>query len=62
MSRKGLARLTFLHAALLLILVQGCQSSPAAKAAPASQIEFLFCHWSVENFFDDQNDGRDGDD
>src|SRR5437660_3667792 len=45
---------------LFLIVAQGCDSSSPAKAAPISQTEFVFCHWNVENFFDDKDDGRTG--
>jgi endonuclease/exonuclease/phosphatase family metal-dependent hydrolase len=68
MKRHGLYALpSFL---LVLLLLQGCDSArpaaapPTAEAAGAGQTtqqtEFVFCHWNVENFFDDKNDGRTG--
>lgn len=46
--------------ALLLIVSQGCQPSLPTNSLKSSQTEFVFCHWNVENFFDDKNDGRTG--
>jgi endonuclease/exonuclease/phosphatase family metal-dependent hydrolase len=52
--------------ALFVLVLQGCDTSPPPAAslnAPgriSPQTEFLFCHWNVENFFDDRNDGRTG--
>ncbi len=57
---KGLFRPSLLFAVLFLPLAQGCQPAGPAKVAPTAQTEFVFCHWNVENFFDDQNDGRNG--
>lgn len=52
---------------LLLQLAAGCDSPSPAKTPPSAQIaasagraEYIFCHWNVENFFDDKNDGRTG--
>jgi endonuclease/exonuclease/phosphatase family metal-dependent hydrolase len=58
MKRHGLTA-TLLLAGLICISL-GCQSSPPADSPPTSQTEFVFCHWNVENFFDDRNDGRTG--
>lgn len=51
----------------LALLPAGCDSSTPAKPASATQTaastgpaEYVFCHWNVENFFDDKNDGRTG--
>lgn len=60
MSRKGLFFLPITLILLLLPLAQGCQPAKLSISAPSSQNEFLFCHWNVENFFDDKNDGRTG--
>ncbi|MSQ97162.1 MAG: hypothetical protein EXR98_21775 [Gemmataceae bacterium] len=60
MSRRGLSSLLLLLLLSFLPLAQGCQSAAAPKSAPTTQTEFLFCHWNVENFFDDKNDGRAG--
>ena len=47
---------------LSLLVLPGCQSSPppALAVPPIAQTEYVFCHWNVENFFDDKNDGRTG--
>ena len=65
MTRHGL-----LFFALVIVVLPGCDSSPPPKVALNSkavvaaelpqQTEFLYCHWNVENFFDDKNDGRTG--
>ena len=34
--------------------------SCAAPGGTSRQTEFFFCHWNVENLFDDKNDGRQG--
>src|SRR5262245_34778556 len=58
---KGLAmRRHGLGISLLFLASLGCQNSPPPLALPSSQREFVFCHWNVENFFDDRNDGRTG--
>src|ERR1043166_1115871 len=56
MKRYGLLVVT----CLFIAFAQGCDSSSSAKPASTSQTEFVFCHWNVENFFDDKNDGRNG--
>ena len=56
MKRHGL----LVTACLFLAFAQGCDTSSSAKSASTSQTEFVFCHWNVENFFDDKNDGRNG--
>src|SRR5947208_740477 len=43
----------------------GCRpADPPALNVPAERVEdvrsVLFCHWNVENLFDDQDDGRKG--
>jgi len=44
---------------LSVIALAGCQeASRPADPAPASNHEYLFCHWNVENFFDDRFDHR----
>src|SRR5947208_4439258 len=45
---------------MFFAFAHGCDSSSPAKPASTSQTEFVFCHWNVENFFDDKNDGRNG--
>lgn len=45
---------------LLLVLAQGCNTSPPANSVRSDQTEFVFCHWNAENLFDDKNDGRHG--
>jgi hypothetical protein len=47
---------------LVFLALPGCQSSPppALAVPPLAQTEFVFCHWNLENFFDDKNDGRTG--
>jgi endonuclease/exonuclease/phosphatase family metal-dependent hydrolase len=60
MRRNGLISLPTLFLALFLVAVQGCQPSPVSTSAPTAQTEFVFCHWNVENFFDDKSDGRTG--
>src|SRR4051812_35987506 len=55
---------------LLLIVVQNYYSTQSTKlpphdetitpGGPSQQTEFLFCHWNVENLFDDVDDGRKG--
>jgi endonuclease/exonuclease/phosphatase family metal-dependent hydrolase len=62
MRRNGFsASLAFLVSAFLLA-APGCQSSPPPTLTlpPGAPKEILFCHWNVENFFDDRNDGRTG--
>jgi endonuclease/exonuclease/phosphatase family metal-dependent hydrolase len=44
----------------ILILAQGCNTSPPTNSIATAQTEFVFCHWNVENFFDDHNDGHHG--
>lgn len=47
-----------LLAALVLV---GCKPAGTAHGQPPSASEgYLFCFWNVENFFDDQKDGRKG--
>jgi endonuclease/exonuclease/phosphatase family metal-dependent hydrolase len=44
---------------LLLSALVGCQPPIAFEsAAPATRHEYLFCHWNVENLFDDHVDQR----
>jgi endonuclease/exonuclease/phosphatase family metal-dependent hydrolase len=55
---------------IVLLLLQGCDTAPPATTPPSAEIagagraaqqtEFVYCHWNVENFFDDKNDGRTG--
>ena len=47
-------------ALLVAAAIPGCQNSPPSLAIPSSQREVVFCHWNVENLFDDKNDGRTG--
>ncbi len=70
MRRYGFTSLIFSFIALLLIVVQNYFFNSTTKLPPNTQIigpaggakqsEFVFCHWNVENFFDDKNDGRTG--
>ena len=60
MQRHGLSSVAAWLAVLLLVVAQGCNTSSFTKSAPVAQTEFVFCHWNVENFFDDTNDGRTG--
>src|SRR5438105_1221672 len=59
--RHGLCLLGFL-AVLVPLAIPGCQGSPPppSLAIPKGQRDFVFCHWNVENLFDDKNDGRTG--
>src|SRR6187401_1086350 len=55
---------------LLLIVLQNYYSTHSTKLPPhninvtpgglSKQTEFLFCHWNVENLFDDEDNGRKG--
>ena len=58
MNRHGL----YLFLSLLLVIGVSCESAPAPSSPVSAPgpAEFLFCHWNVENFFDDKNDGRTG--
>ena len=60
MHRQGWSSVAGLLVAVFLAAGQGCQPSLPTKSTPTSQTEFVFCHWNVENFFDDRNDGRTG--
>src|SRR6266851_5279309 len=42
------------------VLAAGCTPHDDALAAQqtAGPGEYLFCHWNVENFFDDKHDNR----
>src|SRR4051812_24013141 len=70
MRRYGFYSLAAFFLLLLLIVVQNYYSSQSAKLPPHSinvrpggvgqQTEFLFCHWNVENLFDDEDNGRKG--
>ncbi|MBM3992882.1 MAG: hypothetical protein FJ303_01820 [Planctomycetes bacterium] len=60
MQRHGCRLALVLAATLAFVFAQGCDSSKLPKLAVTSQTEFLFCHWNVENFFDDKADGRTG--
>jgi endonuclease/exonuclease/phosphatase family metal-dependent hydrolase len=42
-----------------LVAPLACQPPPPVARIPsATPNDYLFCHWNVENFFDDRNDGR----
>ena len=60
MRRHGMLSIAALFATLFLAFTQGCNSRPPTNSIPIAQSEFVFCHWNVENFFDDNNDGRTG--
>jgi endonuclease/exonuclease/phosphatase family metal-dependent hydrolase len=60
MKRTGFAFAVGSTVALFLLAALGCQPSLPTSTTPTSQSEFVFCHWNVENFFDDKNDGRTG--
>lgn len=57
MKRSGIPAL---FVALILVFSQGCQPAAPTNSIKTAQTEFVFCHWNVENFFDDKNDGRTG--
>ena len=60
MRRHGWPAALALLLSLVFLASPGCQesSTPQLTSAPNAQTEFLFCHWNVENFFDDQVDNR----
>src|SRR4051812_15157854 len=71
MVQKGFAQLTPLQRGLVVLLFvlllafsfyqTGCTPQPGGGAVgPGADGTYLFCHWNVENFFDDQLDGRSG--
>src|SRR5690242_19528601 len=62
MVRKGLLPSVGFLICLSSLFWFGCQSSPPPNLSvpAAAPKEYLFCHWNVENFFDDKNDGRTG--
>lgn len=70
MKRTPIAVVAALFVLLLLIVLQNYYSNNSSNNAPntqtitpngqTEQTEFLFCHWNVENLFDDRNDGRTG--
>ena len=58
LQRCSLAALVCLGAACVMC---GCEvkvENSADSVQPAHPSEYLFCHWNVENFFDDKNDKR----
>ncbi len=57
MKRHGILSIIV---ALFLVAAQGCQPALPTNSLKTAQTEFVFCHWNVENFFDDHNDGRTG--
>src|SRR5436853_537559 len=47
-------------AVVVQIWQQGTDANGPVRAGGAAPDSYLFCHWNVENFFDDQLDHRKG--
>src|SRR5688572_14468204 len=61
MRRHGPYYVAELFLLLLLIVLQNYYSSQSTNLPPHDhQTDFLFCHWNIENLFDDEDNGRKG--